>query len=43
VSFFTNMYGELAEFGVEKSQSLESMTDKQIEETVTGMVKSEGA
>lgn len=28
-----------ADFGVEKSSSLEGLTDKQIEETVTGLVK----
>ena len=28
-----------AEFGNEKSQSLEGLSDKQIEDTVTGMVK----
>lgn len=31
----------MAEFGNEKNQSLEGLTDKQIEETVTGMVKNE--
>lgn len=29
----------LSEFGNEKAQSLEGLTDKQIEETVTGLVK----
>jgi NADH dehydrogenase (ubiquinone) 1 alpha subcomplex subunit 2 len=28
----------LAEFGNEKSQSLEGLTDKQIEDTVSGLV-----
>ncbi|KAM0615390.1 hypothetical protein ACHAPW_002576 [Verticillium nonalfalfae] len=27
------------EYGVEKSQSLEGLSDKQIEETVTGLVR----
>ncbi|KAH7316585.1 thioredoxin-like protein [Stachybotrys elegans] len=31
------------DFGIEKSQSLESMTDKQIEDAVTGLVKSGSA
>ncbi|KAL0938024.1 NADH-ubiquinone oxidoreductase 10.5 kDa subunit [Colletotrichum truncatum] len=29
------------EFGVEKSQSLEGLSDKQIEETVSGLVKTD--
>lgn len=29
------------DFGNEKSQSLEGLTDKQIEETVTGLVKTD--
>lgn len=30
---------DLTEFGNEKAQSLEGLSDKQIEETVTGLVK----
>jgi len=29
----------ITEFGTEKQQSLEGLSDKQIEETVTGLVK----
>jgi len=42
-----HIYGRLAdkclviEFGKEKSESLEGLTDKQIEERVTGLVKTE--
>jgi NADH dehydrogenase (ubiquinone) 1 alpha subcomplex subunit 2 len=31
----------IIEFGKEKSESLEGLTDKQIEERVTGLVKTE--
>jgi NADH dehydrogenase (ubiquinone) 1 alpha subcomplex subunit 2 len=33
----------ITEFGSEKAQSLEGLTDKQIEETVTGLVKNASA